>query len=62
MHALIVEPRRKMAQNHLTLQEEAEEEDEEMDEMELDSKKHAVIVANKATKRAIVGRKKKMQA
>jgi hypothetical protein len=33
-----------------------------MDEMELDSKKHAVIVANKATKRAIAGRKKKMQA
>jgi hypothetical protein len=33
-----------------------------MDEMELDSKEHAAIVANKATKRAVFGRKKKMQA
>jgi hypothetical protein len=62
MHALILESRREMLQNHLTLQEEAEEEDEEMNEMELNSKEHAVIMSIKATKRAVVGRKKKMQA
>jgi hypothetical protein len=39
-----------------------EEEDVEMDEMELDSRELAEIVANKDIKRAVVGKRKKMRA
>jgi ABC-type sugar transport system ATPase subunit len=60
MHALIEVPRRMMAQKLLL--EEAEEEDRVMDAKELDSKELVEIVANKVTKRAITGRKKKIQA
>ncbi len=62
MHVLIVDPRRKMDQEHLILLEEVEEEDVEMDEMELDSRELAEIVANKDIKRAVVGKRKKMRA
>ncbi len=62
MHVLIVDPRRKMDLEHLILLEEVEEEDVEMDEMELNSKELAEIVANKDIKRAVVGKRKKMQA
>jgi hypothetical protein len=61
MHALIEVPRRMMAQK-LLLEEAAEEEDGVMDANELGSKELVEIVANKVTKRAIAGRKKKMQA
>ncbi len=57
MLALIAEPRRKMALKHLTLLEEAEE---EVAAMERNSKELAEIVANKVTKKAVAGRKKKM--
>jgi hypothetical protein len=60
MHAIIEVPRRMMAQKLLL--EEAEEEDAAMDAKEHDSKELVKIVANKVTKRAIAGRKKKMQA
>jgi hypothetical protein len=60
MHALIEVPRRMMAQK--LLPEEVEEEDAVMDMKELLSKELVEIVANKVTKRAIAGRKKKMQA
>jgi hypothetical protein len=62
IHALIVGPRRKIAQKHQTLLEELEEESEEMEEKELDSNELAKMVANKVTWRADVGRRKKMQA
>jgi hypothetical protein len=60
MHALIEVQRRMMAQKLLL--EEVEEEDAVMDAKELDSKELVEIVASKVTKRAIAGRKKKMQA
>ncbi len=44
------------------LLEEVEEEDAVMEAKELDSKELVGIVASKVTKRAIAGRKKKMQA
>jgi hypothetical protein len=64
MHALIKATRRhlQMVQNHQTLPEEAEEEDVEVVKKELNSKELAVIVPNKVTRRAAVGRRKKMQA
>ena len=60
MHALIEVPRRMIAQKLLL--EEVEEEDGVMEAKELDSKELVGIVASKVTKRAIAGRKKKMQA
>jgi hypothetical protein len=51
-----------VAEEHPTLPEEAEEEDAEVVKTELDSKELAKIVANKVTRRAAVGRRKKVQA
>jgi hypothetical protein len=60
MPALTEVPRRMIAQKLLL--EEVEEGDAVMEENELDSKELVGIVASKVTKRAIAGRKKKMQA